>query len=162
MLLLGLFYIWNFLGGFGSPMWVYKSKLPNWHQSPLGGPIMPQISPNSHELLTGHGWSDVGQLLHLGMHGCGNVGGLESQGGIKCTKSRQKWTKSTSSAPSQPRCPNSMNGSIPAMMRVHMWLFYWAGLLMCMRMPQFDLAFVQLSTPSPPHSVLMQKCNKID
>ena len=145
------------LWGFGIPMWVYKSKFPNWHQSPVGVPIMPQISPNSHELLNGRGWDDVGQLLHLGMHGCGNLGGLESQCGIKCTKSSQKWTKSTSSAPIQPSYPHSMNGSAPEMMRAHNWMVDLAGVLMWVLNPQFDLAFVQLSTHSPPHSVIMLK-----
>ena len=130
--------------------------------SPLGGSITPQISPNNHELLTGHDWDDVGQLLHLGMHGCGNMGGLESQGGIKYTKSIQKWKKSTSSTPSQPSCPHSMNGSIETKMRAHIWLIEWDVVIMWVWNPQFDFSFVQLSTPSPPHSVLMQKCNKID
>ena len=149
MLLTGLYYIIRVSWGFGSPMWVYKSKFPNWNQSPLGGPITPQISPNSHELLIGHGWDDVGQLLHLGMHGCGNLCGLQSQCGIKCTKSSKKWTKSTSSAPSQPSCPHSMNGSAPTMMRAHMCLLDWDGVLMWAWFPQFYLAFFHLSTLSP-------------
>ena len=64
----------------------------------------------------------MGQLLYLGMCGCGNLGGLESQCVINCTKSSKKWIKSTSSTPSQPNCPHSMNGSTPAMMRAHMWM----------------------------------------
>ena len=149
MLLSGIYYIWKFLWGFGSPMWVYKSKLPNWHQIPLGGPIAPQINPKSHQFLTRHGWSDVGQWLHLSLCGCGNLGGLESQGGIKCTKSSQKWTKSTSSAPSQPRCPHSMNGRAPKMMRTHMWMVDWVGALIWVWMHQFSWLLVQLSTLSP-------------
>ena len=162
MLLSGLYYIIRILWVFGSPMWLYKSKFPNWHQSPLGGPITPQISPNSHKLLYGHGWDDVGQLLHLGMCGCGNLGGLESQSGIKCNKSSQKWEKSTSSAPSQPSYPHSMNGSAPKIMRENILMVDWFGVLMWVWKPQFDLAFFQLSTPSPPHSVLKLKNNKID
>ena len=53
-----------------------------------------------------------------------------------------------------------MYGSTQEMMEVHMWLFDWAGVLMWVWKPQFDLAFVQLSTPSPPHSALMQKLQK--
>ena len=162
MLLSGIYYNIGFSWGFGSPMWAYKSKLPNWHQTPLGGPIMPQINPNSHKMLTRRGWSDVGQWLHLGMCGCGNMGCLESQCGINYTKSSKKWTKSASSAPSQPNCPPSMIGTAPTIMRAHMWLIYWDGVLMWVWIPQFDLAFVQLSTRSPPHSVLMQLSNKID
>ena len=58
------------------------------------------------------------------MCGCGNMGGLESLGGIKFTKSGQNWAKSTSNAPNQPSCPYSMNGRAPAMMREYMCLFY--------------------------------------
>ena len=42
----------------------------------------------------------------------------------------QNWTKYTSSAPSQPSFPHSMNGTAPAMMRVHIWLVDWVGVLM--------------------------------
>ena len=149
MFLMGLYYIIRVLWGFGIPLLLYKWKFPNWHQSPLGRPITLQISPNNHELLSVHGWGDVGKLLHLIMHGCGNMGGLEPLGGIKCTKSSKKWTKSTSSALTKKRCPHSMNGSTPEIMRAHMWLVDWAGVLMWVWMPQFDLVFVQLSTLSP-------------
>ena len=149
MLVTVLYYIKSVSWGFGSPMWLYKWKLPNWHQFPLGGPITLQISPNNHEVLCGRGWGNVGQWLHLGMHGCGNLGGLESQGGIKCTKSRQKWTKSTSSAPSQPKCPHSVNGSAPEMMRVHMSMVDWAGALIWVWMHRFSWLLFQPSTLSP-------------
>ena len=157
MLVTGLYYIWCVSWVFGSPMWLYKWKFSNWHQSPLSGPIMLEISLNNHKFLCGCGWVDVGQWLHLGMHGCGNMGGLESLGGIKCTKSTQNWTKYTSSAPSQQKCPHPMNGSAPEIMGVHMWLVDWFGVPMWVVEPQFDMAYVQLSTPSPPHSVLKIK-----
>ena len=120
------------------PIWLYKWKLPNWHQSPLGGPIMLQISPNGHEMLCGCGWGYMGKLLHLFMCGCGNMGEWESLGGIQCTKSTQNWEKSTSSAPSQLSCPHSMNGSTPEMMRVKMWLVNWSRVLIWVWMHQFD------------------------
>ena len=88
---------------------------PRWTNHAPNNPKQPQIA----------NWTwlkYVGELLHLGMRGCGNVGGLESKCGINCTKSSKKWTKSTSNAPSQPSCPHSMNGSALAMMRAHMWL----------------------------------------
>ena len=138
-------------------LWEKTPKLPNWHQTPLGGPISSQISPNGHELLKWHGWFVLGQWLHLGKCGCGKMDGLESQCNINCTKSSQIWAKSHSSTPSQLGCPHSMNGSALSMMVVQTWLVYWARMLMWVWKPQFDLAFDQLSHPSPPHSVLKLK-----
>ena len=149
MLVSGLYYIKSVSWSLGSPMWLYKWNWTNWPQSPLRGPNTLQISPNGHELLCGHGWGDVEKLLHLGMHGCGNLGGLESLGGIKCTKSSQNWKKSTSSAPSQPNCPHSMNGSASEMMRENMWMVDWARALMWVWIPESNWLLVQLSTLCP-------------
>ena len=146
------------MNGFEIQLWAKIPKLPNWHQTPLGGPILSQISLNVHELLNWHGWCVMGQWLHLGQHGCGKMDGLDSQCNINCTKSSQIWAKSHSSALSQLSCPHSMNGSAPEMMEAHMWLVDWAGVPMWVWKPQFFMAYVQLSTPSPPHSVL--KLNK--
>ena len=134
----------------------------NWPQSPLGGPNLLQISPDGHEFLCGHGRSDLEKSWLLGMCGCAKIGEWEALSGIKCTKSVQNWTESTSHAPSQPNCPHSMNGSTTRMMREHMWMVDWDGALMWVWMPQFNWLFSQLSTLSPNHSVLMHKCNKID
>ena len=148
MLVIGLYYIRSVFWGLGTPMWLHKWTWPNWPQSPLGWPIMLQISPNGHELLCGHGWGDMGSYLHLGMCVCIELGRLEALGGIKWTKPAQKWTKSTSNAPSQPNCPHSMNGSAPTMMRAHMWMVDWVGALMWVWMHQFSWLLVQLSTLS--------------
>ena len=137
-----LYYIIRVSWGFGIPLLLYKWKFPNWHQSPLGGPITLQIIPNGHKLLCGSGWGDVGKWLHLGMRGCGNMGVLESLGGIQCTKSAQNWTKSTSRAPSQPSCPQSMNGSTTTITRVHMWMVDWAGVILWVWMHQFSWLLV--------------------
>ena len=148
MLVTVLYYIWSGSWGFGSPKRLYMWNWPNWPQSPLGEPKTLQISPNGHEFLCGIEWGDMGKLLHLGMHGCAKIGGWEALGGIKCTKSAQNWTKSTSSAPSQPNCPHSMNGSAPEMMRVYMYMVDWVGALMWVWMHQFSWLLVQLSTLS--------------
>ena len=145
-----------FLNGFGRQLCATNPKLPNWHQTPLGGPITSQISPNGHEFMW-HGWCVVVQWLHLGHHGCGKLGGLESQCNINCTKSSEIWGKSHSSTPSQLVCPHSMNGSTLEMMDVNMWLFYYSRVPTWVIEPQIDMACVHLSTPSPPHSVLKLK-----
>ena len=43
------------------------------------------------------------------------------------------------------------------MMFVHMWLSDYAGVPMWVIKPQLSMAYVHLSTPSPPHSVLKLK-----
>ena len=124
---------------------------------PVGGPISSQISPNGHKLIKWHGGCLLGQLLHIGQCGCGKRDGLDSQCNINCTKSSQIWAKSHSSTPSQLAYPHSMNGSEPRIMDVHMWLDDQAGVPMWVIEPQVDMAYVHLSTPSPPHSVLKLK-----
>ena len=99
----------------------------------------------------------MGQLLHLVQSGFGKMDGLDSECNINCTKSSQIWEKSLSSAPSQLAYPHSMNGSAPEMMDVHMWLDNKARVPIWVIEPQLDMAYVHLSTPSQPHSVLKLK-----
>ena len=108
----------------GKPNVTVQVKLAKLASIPLGGPITLQISLNGHEYLCGCGWGDMRSSLHLAMHGCEKIGGLEALGGIKCTKSAQNWTKYPYSTLGQQKCPHSVNGTAPTMMKMHMWRVY--------------------------------------